>query len=66
MKHNLVAVVLAGGVGNRFLPFSSDKVLFPWFGKPFIDYSIRSVLPKEVTRIVIVTNSENNPLLSSL
>ncbi len=66
MKHNLVAVVLAGGVGNRFWPFSSDKVLFPWFGKPFIEYSIRSVLPKEVTRIVLVTNSENNQLLSSL
>ena len=66
MKKELVAVVLAGGEGNRFWPLSCDKVLFPWFGKPFIEYSIRESLPKEVSRIVLITNAQNNAAVSSL
>lgn len=66
MSRELVAVVLAGGVGNRFFPFTSDKVLFPWFGKPFAQYSVLDALPKEVSRVVLVTNSRNNDALSTL
>ncbi len=64
--NDLVAVVLAGGVGNRFWPFVTDKIIFPWFGKPFIEYSVKKVLPKEVTKVVVVTNPTNNATLSSL
>jgi UDP-N-acetylglucosamine diphosphorylase / glucose-1-phosphate thymidylyltransferase / UDP-N-acetylgalactosamine diphosphorylase / glucosamine-1-phosphate N-acetyltransferase / galactosamine-1-phosphate N-acetyltransferase len=66
MKKKLVAVVLAGGVGNRFWPLSKDKVLFPWFGKPLLEYSVNDVLPKEVSRVVVVTNGENNAKLASI
>ena len=66
MKKELVAVILAGGAGNRFSPFVTHKVLFPWFGKPFIEHAVANVLPKEVSRVVIVTNRENNFPLSSL
>jgi UDP-N-acetylglucosamine diphosphorylase / glucose-1-phosphate thymidylyltransferase / UDP-N-acetylgalactosamine diphosphorylase / glucosamine-1-phosphate N-acetyltransferase / galactosamine-1-phosphate N-acetyltransferase len=65
MKKELVAVVLAGGVGKRFWPLSCNKVLFPWFGKPFIEYSVKHVLPKEVSRVVIITNNENHSVISS-
>src|SRR3989344_1615865 len=64
MKKDLVTVVLAGGTGNRFWPISTDKILLPWFGKPFVEYSVRSVLPKEVTRVVMVTNGQNNEAVS--
>lgn len=63
---NLTAVVLAGGVGARFWPFVTDKILFPWFGKPFIEYSVNRVLPKEVTKVVLVTNPTNHSHLSEL
>ena len=66
MKKDLVALVLAGGVGNRFWPFSTDKTAFSFLGKPLIEYSVRSVLPKEVTRVVIVTNSQNNDSISKI
>ncbi len=64
--NNLTAVVLAGGVGNRFWPFITDKILFPWFGKPFIEYSVNRVLPKEVTKVVLVSNPTNHAHLTSL
>jgi UDP-N-acetylglucosamine diphosphorylase / glucose-1-phosphate thymidylyltransferase / UDP-N-acetylgalactosamine diphosphorylase / glucosamine-1-phosphate N-acetyltransferase / galactosamine-1-phosphate N-acetyltransferase len=63
---DIVAVVLAGGVGNRFWPFSIDKIVFPFMGQPMVEYSVRSVLPKEVTRVVVVTNSQNNQAVSEI
>ena len=63
---NLVAVVLAGGVGNRFWPFATDKILFPWFGKPFFEHAVNKALPKNVTKVVVVTNPQNNAHLSSI
>lgn len=66
MKKELVAVVLAGGVGNRFWPLSKDKVLFPWFGNPLLHYSVKEILPGEVSRVVVVTNGENNATLASI
>jgi NDP-sugar pyrophosphorylase family protein len=66
MNKELVAVVLAGGVGNRFWPFSTDKLLFPFLGQPLVEYSVRSVLPREVTRVVVVTNSVNHEIVSKI
>lgn len=60
MKKDLVAVILAGGEGKRFWPLSTSKVLFPFFGKPLIEYSVKQVMPKEVIRIIVVTNSNND------
>lgn len=65
MKKELVAVILAGGVGNRFFPFSTDKILFPWMGLPFAQYSVLNALPKEISRVVLVTNSRNHEALSA-
>lgn len=56
MKKQLVAVVLAAGSGSRFWPFTTNKILLPFFGKPFFDYSVRDVLPSEVTRVVIIAS----------
>lgn len=66
MTKKLVALVLAGGMGKRFWPLATNKLLFPFFGKPFISYSVKDILPKEVSRLVLVTNKENNKELDAL
>jgi UDP-N-acetylglucosamine diphosphorylase / glucose-1-phosphate thymidylyltransferase / UDP-N-acetylgalactosamine diphosphorylase / glucosamine-1-phosphate N-acetyltransferase / galactosamine-1-phosphate N-acetyltransferase len=66
MKGDLVAVILAGGKGNRFWPFSWDKSLFPFFDKPLITRSVVDRLPKDVTRVVVITNDTNNTVLSKI
>lgn len=62
----LVAVVLAGGSGSRFWPLSTDKILYPFFGKPLVHYSVETVLPKQVQRAVIVANASNKGYFDNL
>lgn len=59
MNKELVALVLAGGEGKRFWPLSTNKVLFPFFGKPLLNFSAIDVLPAEVTRVVVVVSPQN-------
>jgi len=66
MKKNLIAVILAGGKGNRFWPFSGDKSLFTFFGKPLISHSVVQRFPKDVMRVVVITNDTNNTILSKI
>ncbi|MCL4360121.1 sugar phosphate nucleotidyltransferase [Patescibacteria group bacterium] len=66
MKHEIVAVVCAGGSGSRFWPITENKILFPFMGKPFFSYTVRDVLPKGVTRAVIITNTVNHDVLDAL
>lgn len=65
-KKELVAVVLAGGVGKRFWPLSEHKTLFRFLGKPYVDYTVSSILPKEVTRVVVIANPENKDALDQV
>lgn len=65
MKKPLTAVVLAGGSGSRFWPFTQSKTLFPFFGKPLVDFSVISQLPSEVDDVVIVSNAENRHALQN-
>ncbi|MBI3956346.1 NTP transferase domain-containing protein [Candidatus Gottesmanbacteria bacterium] len=65
MKKDLVAVVLAGGEGKRFWPITTDKNLFPFFGKTFFEHAIAHSLPKEVSRVVVVANEDNAPFFQS-
>lgn len=66
MKRELVAVVLAGGAGSRFWPLTTNKIVFPFLGKSLFDFSVRDVLPKEVTRAVIVAGRDNRDVLSTV
>ncbi|MBI5613829.1 NTP transferase domain-containing protein [Candidatus Gottesmanbacteria bacterium] len=66
MKNNVTCVVLAGGEGKRFWPLLTNKVLFPFFGKPLFDYSVRDVLPKEVDNVVIVARPSTKVVYESL
>ncbi len=53
---SLTAIVLAAGAGRRFWPLT-DKVFFPLFGKPLVANVLDS-LPKEVSRIVVVSSPQ--------
>lgn len=61
---NLTAVILAAGLGRRFWPLS-EKVMFPFLGKPFLAHVLGS-LPKEITKAVIVASPSNEFALKSL
>lgn len=65
MKKNVVLVMLAGGIGKRFWPLTTDKSLFPFFEKPILSHWLRG-LPKEITRIVVVTNDTNRAELEKI
>lgn len=64
--NDLVALILAGGEGSRFWPLCTNKIIFPFAGKPLFDRTIRDVLPKEVNRAVIVTNRSNKEYFSAV
>lgn len=66
MKKELVAVVLAGGIGKRFWPLTTDKNLISLLGKTFFEQAVVGALPKEVSRMVIVANESNASFFRSL
>jgi bifunctional UDP-N-acetylglucosamine pyrophosphorylase/glucosamine-1-phosphate N-acetyltransferase len=66
MKKEIVAVVLAAGVGKRFWPLTTDKSSFPFLGKAFIEHSVIDALPREITRVVFVANQENYKYFQNL
>ncbi len=59
MSKELVALVLAGGEGKRFWPLTTNKITFPFLGRPLYEHSVVSALPKEVDRIVVVASDGN-------
>ena len=61
---NVVLIVLAGGEGKRFWPLTTNKALFPFFGLPLFAQTIANI-PKEVSRMVIVTSRANNAAIRS-
>lgn len=53
---NLTAVILAAGVGKRFWPIQTHKLLLPFFENWSFVYSVGDVLPKQVSRVIVVVN----------
>ncbi len=66
MKKKLVAIVLSGGAGNRFWPLSTNKIVFPFFGKSLIEHVLAASLPKEVSRVVMISSLNNDQQLKGL
>jgi bifunctional UDP-N-acetylglucosamine pyrophosphorylase/glucosamine-1-phosphate N-acetyltransferase len=64
--NDCTVLVLAGGSGVRFWPFSTNKILFPFLGKGAWEYSVRDVLPKYAAEVVIVTSPVNDEVLSKI
>ncbi len=58
MDKGITLVVLAGGEGKRFWPFTTNKALFPFFGLPLFAHTISDV-PNGISRMIIVTSPSN-------
>lgn len=50
------AVILAGGYGTRLKPFTdtNPKPMYPFNGKPFLEYLIKQVKSFEIEEIVLL------------
>jgi UDP-N-acetylglucosamine diphosphorylase / glucose-1-phosphate thymidylyltransferase / UDP-N-acetylgalactosamine diphosphorylase / glucosamine-1-phosphate N-acetyltransferase / galactosamine-1-phosphate N-acetyltransferase len=65
-QKNLVALLLAGGVGKRFWPITAGKSVFRFFGRTVIEHSLESLRIAGVTSAIIVTNPEDANVVRSL
>lgn len=63
-KH-LVAVILAGGEGKRFWPIVTGKSVVQLFGKTILEHNLESLRLSGVTRSVIITNLDDEPIVKS-
>lgn len=54
------AVVLAGGVGKRFVPFITDKTLFPFLGQSLLERTFRNIVAAGISQAVVATNAYNH------
>ena len=63
---NPTALILAGGVGKRFWPLTTDKALFDFAGRPLISYITDDLKAAGITNLVIVANLANQARLASL
>jgi bifunctional UDP-N-acetylglucosamine pyrophosphorylase/glucosamine-1-phosphate N-acetyltransferase len=59
---NITLIVLAGGEGKRFWPFTTSKALFPFFGMPLFAHTIADA---RVAKMIIVTNPKNDEAIRS-
>lgn len=60
------AIILAGGLSNRFLPLSKaiTRELLPLVDKPIIHYLLQELKASGITQVVFVLNPEKEHILS--
>lgn len=63
---DLAVLILAGGSGSRFWPFYTDKLLFPFFGRPLIEHTVMNSLPAQAKKVIVVTNNNNHAFFERL
>ncbi len=61
----VTAVVLAGGVGTRFLPYVTDKTIFPFMGQSLLYRTLKMVQNAGLTKVIVATNGANHSWLQS-
>jgi len=66
MNSNLIAVILAGGVGKRFDPFTTSKPLFPFFNRPLIVHTLETLAENGITKAIIVTNKSDQSSINAI
>lgn len=62
----LTALILAGGIGKRLWPLTTDKALFDFAGRPIIDYIVNDLKVAGITDLIIVANPKNDSRLHQL
>lgn len=59
-------VVLAGGIGKNFAPLTTNKTVFPFFGKPLIAHTLEMIQAAGGKEALVVCNPENQKLIENL
>lgn len=62
----ITGVILAGGVGSRFLPFVTDKTLFPFFGHSLLWRTLTMLEKQGIKRVIVATNAANHAWLQNM
>ena len=63
-KHEVTAIILAGGIGTHFLPFVTDKTLFPFMGVSLLSRTLHMFEKSSIASAIVVTNERNDQWLS--
>ncbi len=58
-SHEVTAVILAGGIGKRFVPFITDKTLFPFLGRSLLERTLELVQTAGITKVIVAVNPYN-------
>ncbi|RLC97281.1 MAG: hypothetical protein DRI40_00565 [Chloroflexi bacterium] len=53
------ALFLCGGIGKRMFPFTEDKLMLTFLGKPLLAYQLARARDAGLNQIVIVANPQN-------
>ena len=64
MNKSCIAVILAGGAGERFWPITTSKPVFPYLGKTFLERAFGEIVSKGVDRVVLVASPQNQKVLT--
>lgn len=59
------AVILAGGVGTRFVPFLTNKTMWPLCGKTALQHTLEMVSSAGIDKIIVVGNKQNEVFLQA-
>ncbi len=62
----LIAIILAGGIGKRLWPLSLDKSLTPFLGRPIIEYTVDDLIRAGIDKFIIITNVQNDKEIKTL
>jgi len=52
-------VILAGGIGKRFVPFITSKPLFPFFGIPLLKHLLDQLTRTGWGQVIVVASADN-------
>lgn len=66
MTKELVALVLAGGIGKRFWPLQKSKSMFPFCGLPLLVHNLNRLKKTGITDVIVVIHSQDKEAFSAL
>lgn len=66
MNKEVTVVMLAGGVGKRFWPLTTHKTIFPFFGKPLIEFNLEKLKTSGFKNILIVINPSDEKVIKQI
>lgn len=66
MNRDLVAVVLAGGIGKRFWPIQTSKSMIVFLGSPLILHNLNRLKKTGITDVIVVVHPQDKDMYAHL